>query len=61
MHDIKNILSGERKEDGKVYIKVDGARQLIADILFNDESEHQFQIQCHMLTLDKNFYVPTTI
>ena len=37
MHDIKNILSGERKEDGKVYIKVDGAQQLIADVLFNDE------------------------
>ena len=37
MHDIENILSGERKEDGKVYIKVDGAQQLIADVLFNDE------------------------
>ena len=41
---IKNY--GERK-DGRVYIKVDGARTPIAHILFNDKSEHAFRIQCH--------------
>ena len=25
--------------------------QLVSNILFNDESEHQFQIQCHVLGL----------
>ena len=41
----------ERKADGKVYVKVDGAFQVISNILFNDESEHQFKIQAHMLSL----------
>ena len=49
----------EKRTGKTVYIKVDGAQQLIADVLFNDESEHQFQIQCHMLTLDKNDLVST--
>ena len=34
----------ERKADGKVYIKVDGAYQQIASVLFNYESEHRFKI-----------------
>ena len=41
----------ERKPDGKVNVKVDGAYQVISNILFNDESEHQFKIQAHMLSM----------
>ena len=28
----------ERRDDGKVYVEVDGAYQLVSNILFNDES-----------------------
>ena len=48
----------ERKQDGKVYIKVDGALHLIASILFNDDNEHQFRILARMCKMTKEEMIP---
>ena len=50
-----------RKPDGKVYVKVDGTEQVISNILFNDEAEHQFQIQSHMLSMKIEDIIPDNV
>ena len=51
---------GERKE-GRVYVKVDGNFLPISQILFNDEKEHSFQIQCHFQSLQENETIPNDV
>ena len=48
----------ERKQDGKIYIKVDGAQHLIASTLFNDDDEHQFRILARMCKMTKEEMTP---
>ena len=49
----------ERRSDGRVYAKVDGAFHLIGNILFNDEKEHMFKIQAHMCTKAEGDVAPS--
>ena len=50
-----------RKPDGKVYVKVDGADQVTSNALFNDESEHKFKTQAHMLSVKKEDVTPDNV
>ena len=43
------------------FFKVDGTWRLMSNALFNDETEHTFQMQRHMLTLKRERVAPEDI